>query len=381
MDEAMARARQLGSMRVGLALALGGLALVSSCGARTGLDLAPRDAAAPADAATPHDAPIADDAADATDAPPIDTGPLPCVPESLALSPATPTVLFVLDRSGSMSTVFDAGQSRWRVLVAGLASTLPSVDSTMEIGGLVFPSDGRSTCTVPTPFLSPGLDRVAALVADLQAITPSGGTPTADAIDVATQAILSVRAASSARALVLATDGGPDCNAALDPGTCTCSGATGRGGRCRSADQCLDDTRTVDRIAASLARGVPTYVIGISGDVIGTDVLQRMALAGGRPLVGGVQAYYAARSAADLQSALAAIRDQVALCTYLTASVPDAHGAIAVTIGGATIREDATDGWSWANRDNGELRLSGAACTLASSMARPMVAATITCGP
>jgi len=233
---------------------------------------------------------------------------------------------------------------------------------------------------VPAPFLAPGFDHVAALVSGLESLMPTGATPTADAIDTASSALFSVRAASSARALVLATDGGPDCNGALDPATCTCASAMpGRGGRCMRAELCLDDVRTIDRIAAAEARGLPTYVIGIADDVIGTDVLDRMAVAGGRPLVGGAQSYYAARSSADLESALTAIRDQVALCTYLTTSVPDASGSITVRVGDTTIDQDATNGWTWVDRDNGELHFSGTACDMASSSARPVVSATIEC--
>ncbi len=343
-----------------------------ACGARTGLT--PHDAAPPVDAGT--DARTIPDAFVSPDSP--DAGPLPCVPTTLALTPATPTVMLVLDRSQSMSTRFEGARTRWQVLTSALADTLPAVDTTMELGALVFPSDGAQSCSIPAPLLGPALDQVDALIAALGRIGPNGATPTADAIDAASAAVFAVRAASSARALVLATDGGPDCNSALDPRTCECTG--GAGGRCMQPSRCLDDVRTVDRIAAAAARGLPTYVIGIADDTISTGVLDRMAVAGGRARLGTT--YYGARSSAELESALTAIRDQVALCTYLTSSVPDAAGSIRVQVGDTVVAEDATSGWTWVDRNNGELRLSGAACDQASSTSRPGVSATIECaGP
>src|SRR6185503_10533328 len=104
--------------------------LVGACGARTGL-LAPEPS-------------LPDASVDAA-------MPIGCMPGSFALTKAQPTLMFVLDRSGSMGMRFSGAATRWQVLTAGLQSTLPSVDATMQIGALLFPSTGgNQSCSVAT---------------------------------------------------------------------------------------------------------------------------------------------------------------------------------------------------------------------------------------
>jgi hypothetical protein len=338
------------------------LVVLAACGARTGLDLSPAGNA--------------------------DGGVLACTSGPITLAAAQPAAMFVLDRSGSMDDVFSDGQSRWQVLTAGLAGTLPQVDSSLEIGALLFPSRGAGgsphdpmTCSVPsTGDLGLATGHAGALVTLLQSTTPGGGTPTADAIDVAAGALLATRAATTARALVLATDGAPNCDTSLDPATCTCADTRGCGGQ---PGNCLDDTRTVSRIAGYAAQGVPTYVIGIAsdGDSVFTDVLDAMAVAGGTPLSGSAHAYYAADSASDLDAALAAIRDQVGRCTYLTTSVPNAGGSITVSLGGVVLPDDPTGatGWTWTSESNGQIVLAAGPCAQATAAGAPAPVAYVEC--
>ena len=343
--------RHMRTSHVGMA-GMVALALLceASCGARTELG----------DVAIPKDA-----ASDATPA-------VPCTPGNFQLQKASPTVMFLLDSSGSMDEKFSAnGDSRWQSLQSSLGIALPSVDSTMEIGALLFPSNRSNTsCSVPSaPDLSPGFGNVAPLLSLMQGTTPLGGTPTADALDVASAGLLSVRAASSARALILATDGGPNCNVSLDPSTCTCADpsqtACGQSGGPQDAQLCLDDTRTVSRIASYASQGLPTYVIGIHdvGNNQNDSVLNAMADAGGRPQA-GTEHYYSATSQGDLEGALVTIRNQLGACTYLTSSVPSQDGSITVTVGSTVIPFDPTgkQGWRWGDEANGEIIFAGNAC-------------------
>lgn len=358
--------------RMTAALLLTGLSsLPTSCGSRTGLFV---DDAAELEAG--QDAGVDGEAGDAQT--------VACTPGNFGLNKANPAVMFVLDRSQSMTTRFGAGRSRWSVLTNALASSLPPVDDTMAIGALLYPARGSSTsstqCTVASSAdLAPATGNVSSLVSTMRGSSPEGSTPTAEAIDIAAASLRAFRAATSARALVLATDGGPDCNSALDPSTCRCVS----GGRC-NATRCLDDARTVERIANQAAAGLPTYVIGIqdSTDDSLVDVLDAMAVAGGRPQKGLAHRYFAASSEAELDAALVAIREQVAVCTFLITSVPDASGTISITLDGESVPYDetGTNGWTWSNRDNGEIRFVGDACSRAvvsSGSAR----ATVSCGP
>lgn len=313
------------------------------------------------------------------DAGPPDAGDKPCIVGRFGLTPAVPVVALVLDRSGSMGDQFPDGLSKWDALKSALGATLPSVDQTMQLGLLLFPVSGTQECV---PFASfnvpPATGQVQRILELLDAGNPMGGTPTAAAIDMAALHLRVRRTASTAKALVLATDGAPICNANLDPRTCTCLGPL----PCRSV-LCLDLADTTDAIARAADGGMPTYVIGLeaSSEQLFVDALNSMAVAGTRPQP-GLKRYYAATSRTELQRAFAAIRDQVSQCSYLTSSVPNAQGTIVVTRDGGRIPFDLTGdaGWRWTDRGNGELLVQGVDCALANGRLGALEAI-VTCGP
>jgi hypothetical protein len=325
---------------------------------------------------TPLDDGGASDAGDAA------TGRIvPCTAGTVALTRAKPTVMFLLDRSTSMSEPMVNGTivpTRWDALAEALRTVLPPIDTSVAIGALVFPSifDDDSSCWVDSkPDLMPSTGNVAALSRLMRSVDPTGSTPTAAAIETASQILLGMRTASTARAMVLATDGGPGCNPDLNPRTCTCMVSIGP---CKDVLQCLDDKHTVETIASYRKRGLPTYVIGIESpaDVEFSGVLDAMAVAGGRALTGGARRYYRATSSADLDKALTDIRNQVGTCTYLTSSVPSGGGSIVVKVDG---KELDADRWAWGDRSNGELYFLGATCQELAAKAAPSITATVAC--
>lgn len=314
------------------------------------------------------------------DEPTFDAGPaLACRPGEWPLVKATPKAMFVLDRSTSMRTSFGTQRlSRWVSLTNGLATVLPAVDSSLELGALLFPTAGTQTCAVAgAPTLPIRARQAQALLTLMRGTSPSGNTPTADAIRAAGNQLLSTPAASAARALVLATDGAPNCNPNL---TTPCRCADGAA-NCQQATRCLDDSRSIAEVRRLADRGVPTYVIGIqdtSASALG--VLSDLARAGGRAQDAGV-AYFAVASEADLARALAEISQQVGACVYLTPSVPDPRGELVLTLGGRRLAVDAAHGWSWADRDHGELHLNGGACALAVANPQEPLLARVECAP
>lgn len=306
----------------------------------------------------------------------FDAGTKPCIEGRFVLAPATPVVVLVLDKSGSMNEALPGAVSKWAALRTSLRATLPAVDQSMQLGLLLYPVSPQQACSSfvrPNP--EPALGNVATILQTLDATTPAGGTPTADAIQAAMTSLQDRRTASTARAIVVATDGVPNCNFALDPRSCLCAQPL-----CLAAE-CVDDDRSVARVVAAADAGIPTYVIGIErpGDFF-TAVLDRMAVAGGRPLPGSIK-YYSATSAAELSQAFSSIRDQVARCTFLTSSVPNATGSIRVEAAGAVVPFDPTGltGWNWTDRPNGELVFRGATCAqLMGTMQR--LEAIVACG-
>lgn len=305
-----------------------------------------------------------------------------CATGAVKLTRAYPTVMFVLDRSTSMSDPISYADrsSRWDALNAAFARSLPNIDSAAHIGALIFPENTSSQqCTVaPSVQLMPALGNAAKMLELIQSRAPGGGTPTADAIAVAGETLGATRASSTARAMVLATDGSPDCNYDLDPKTCRCITEPSAGEPCSWVTHCLDDDRTIARVAHYAARGIPTYVVGIQteGDEQYSDVLDAIAVAGSKPKTGSASKYYRARSQAELDAALGVVIRQVGNCVYLSPSVPNAGGSIQLYLDGDEI---PSGGWSWQNRENGEIVLGNEACDRLLSDPNAQLGATVTC--
>lgn len=293
-----------------------------------------------------------------------------CTAGSFELTSVTPEVMLVLDRSQSMSASFGTG-SRWSTVVSALEVALPSVDSEMALGLTLFPSSGVECSAPSSPSLLPATGQVSALLSSLRVSTLAGGTPTADALDVAASGLTG----SGPRAMVLATDGLPNCNASLNAASCACPT-----GSCVNSVRCIDDARTLDRLSAWSNAGIPTWVIGIGGDVTGSALLDAMAVAGGRPAASSPK-YLSALSATELRDAFIDIRDELSACSFTSPSVPDLGGSIVVTLDGEAVPQDAsgTNGWTWSSERRGELSLRGAWCAKAIASGTGVLTVSVTC--
>lgn len=346
---------------------LASLALLASCGTRTGLELP--DASSELDAEPPMDA--------RTDAP-IDAWVPPdsCVPRVIAVEPITAEVMFVLDRSTSMGWALTGpdgpGPSRWSILVDTLRSELPRYDSTSDMGLLLFPAGdgGASFCdTSPEPQLAPSPDNSSAMLGIVTSTGPGGRTPTADALEVARRWFATHPDPSRVRAAVLATDGAPNCNESLDSFRCPCTGGAGLPtGTCRGDPAlCLDDRRSVEMLEGMASEGVPTYVIGIDGDPDPalSAVLSSLAAAGGRPNpLDPARGYYSVRRPEDLAAAFSRIQSSIERCSFAVAApVPPGREPV-LTLDGEIVRHDPTriEGWEWNEDAEQTIELFGGAC-------------------
>ncbi len=300
--------------------------------------------------------------------PVVDAGVItkPCMTGTVTLAHATPSIYFVVDRSGSMA--FDLfgnpgtagmplmGPSRWQILTDVMGQVLPQHQAQLAMGIIFFPSDAQCGSTTVAA-VTPRLGNAAALRQQFTNRRPAGGTPIA-------AAMLGVRGPAvqaGAKSLVLITDGEPNCNAMLDPNVCTCTQATmGNPPMCQAPDACLDDTRTVSTLAGlHTDGGVVTHVVGFATTDRAAVTLDAMAVAGGAPN-SGQHKFHSAETQAELASVLQGISERESNCTWTALTALKAEDVLEVRLDGELIPFGA--GWAWLDPMRGEFALRGEWC-------------------
>jgi hypothetical protein len=226
-----------------------------------------------------------------------------CACVDQALLGDVPNLYFVLDRSGSMND-----NDKWGTIVNVLTQIVIELGPRVNVGVAAFPNPAEppsssapgvpDECAVGIPLvsLSPGDARSGQLgptateiLSVLGRIGAQGGTPTAATLS----ALLPLLKTFPGKTyVVLATDGGPNCNSnamcdaagcELDiestPGCVTstncCAGAGG------SSLDCLDAEPTTSAVQALSANGFPVYVVGVPGSAPYATLLDTLATAGG----------------------------------------------------------------------------------------------------
>lgn len=226
------------------------------------------------------------------------TGDDGCPSVDVGLTAVTPTVIFLLDRSGSMGEERFGSLRRWNAVAQALVGETGGVVTELAgrviFGAAAYNNDVRGTCPdmVEVPAALDNRNAIAALMSEYR---PGGATPTGDAL----VALLGTLQASppdpaSPTIIILATDGEPN----------TCAEPTPR-----FPDE-IEAARTaaVDGVRAVFDGGYRTYVLSVGAD-IATAHLQDMANAGaGLPLDTPDDApFFVANDQAELVAALEGI--------------------------------------------------------------------------
>ncbi len=250
-----------------------------------------------------------------------------CGESSVEAEFRTTNILLVIDKSGSMDDTPEGFETnKWEALKTALEEALPDVAKEMNFGVVLYPysSDeqipldcsGDICCVAPTGStinvpIEKGTESVPKILSALNDTGPGGGTPTADALLAAYEYYTqgAGKQLKGDRYVLLATDGGPNCN-----GLNTCEGSTctpNLDGQCSidnccegMGNYCLDDQSVIEQIEALKNEGISTFVIGIPGTEQYAEYLDQFALAGGVPNPSGDPDYYAV-SAEDGVQALA----------------------------------------------------------------------------
>jgi len=302
--------------------------------------------------------------------------------------PIIPRVVLVLDKSGSMLTLWDhdgdAGTgpvTRWSSLHAVVESIVTGLDSAMQFGALLFPSlkatsnPNATACVVDAEPLVPVGPQTAGAILDAippaDNMTIAGGTPSTEGI-LAAVAELGSLEGDEPKFVLFITDGAANC----DPGQ----------------DKLFDDYD--DRLAMAVAdardAGFPTHVVGIDilneltpiepgGNPDGINPYEKLnelaEIAGtARP---GAEKFYNATNQIELQAALMEITKTVLSCEInLGKPVPESFYIQRVQIGEDAdpgkleyVGEDtqvsdcdAEGGWQYTDEAGEAIILCGAAC-------------------
>lgn len=307
------------------------------------------------DAATPADASGSD----------ADAAPAGFCSTLLAhFTPVVPTVVLVVDRSGSMRADY-GGASRWdalyTTLMAPASGIVTRLADQVRFGLLLYSGhDGDPDGPCPTLHdVAAAQGNVAAIDAVYGAIEPGEGTPTGAAVAAATPMIQAV-AAPGPRLLILATDGLPD----------TCGDPS---------DDSSAEARSavLSAVEAAHEADIDTYVIGVGPD-ISSEHLQEVANAGRGLAPDGPDnaTYYRALDAAALVDAFQQIINGARGCVFVLDDPVDpdiAEGTVSLD------GEPLAPGTDWHLRDGSTLELLGAACDAILAGGEHTVEAAFTC--
>jgi hypothetical protein len=297
-----------------------------------------------------------------------------CVDAPLFTDP--PNMYFVLDRSGSMIE-----SNKFGLVRVTVANVLKEVASRANFGVELFPGGDGTNCGVPadeliklTPGDPPsknGGNLYSAFINSTAGIVPNGATPTAGALAFA-QARLAKATGKSF--VILATDGGPNCNPTANCGVGSCipnienmTGCDATVNCCAPPvgipENCLDAQATIDAARSLNAAGIPVYVIGIPGSAPYANVLDQLAAAGGTAQPTSPR-YFKVDSAgqAELQSALKHVAAKiVSTCTFKLKAPPQDENLVNVYFDEAILPKDPTGGNGWSISGD-TLTLEGGAC-------------------
>jgi hypothetical protein len=335
--------------------------------------------------------------------PELDAGGL-CGNQIHPVTVDAPNLYFVLDTSGSMGETV-GGSTRYGRVHAAVSDLVERLGLLINVGAALFPlgASNNNAC-VPGGQVFPvtkGGGDTAKGFAKATNVSPRGGTPTALTLQ---KLFPTLSGLSGKTIVVLATDGGPNCNPATMCGADACmanieSACDGKG-TCCSPDgpncctidgpssplQCLDRKATVDAVAALREAGMLVYVIGVAGSQIYKDVLGEMALAGGAPQL-VPPFYYKVDDFDDLGSVLGSIAGAAIPCEFTiqpsrAETFEGGHDYDFATLGAskdsgladltnvyfdqAVVPYDLVDGWSWkvppSETEPAVITLHGEAC-------------------
>lgn len=246
------------------------------------------------------------------------TGLGDCGTQAVAATRNDVNILLVLDKSKSMNDVPEEGSSTslWDATRAALTDALAETSDEVSFGLQLYPQRDEGIiplsncypycCEMPTAAemdvpIAPGQETRDAILTRLSSTFPGGGTPTGAALERAYDYFKDGAGAAleGKKFVLLATDGGPNCNA---DATCELESCTVNiDDQCQdpevnccasNTEGCLDDSGVSDQILALRDLGVDTFVVGLTGSEAYAAQLNEFAKQGGRSREGADDDYF-----------------------------------------------------------------------------------------
>jgi hypothetical protein len=301
-----------------------------------------------------------------------DGGVCACADEPLLGDP--PTLYFLLDRSGSMTD-----SNKWTTVQNTLEDLWIKLGPRVDVGAAVFPDPSSANQCAPgvqifapvrgdAPAGTAGPNEIA-LLAALGSLPANGGTPTAATL---TSLAPTIEAIPGKTYVILATDGGPNCDASADCAASLCTinmdsaCPIAPSSCCSDPDygsplDCLDAQPTIDGVAALASAGIPVYVVGVPGSAPYAAFLDSLAAAGGTSR-GSEPQYYAVDTPdqAALDSAMSKIAAKIAgTCTLTLNQVPPDPSLLNVFLDGTVVPQSGPNGWTL---DGSVVTILGSSC-------------------
>lgn len=309
-----------------------------------------------------------------------------CGKGAVSAKPKPVNMLIVLDKSGSMNQMTN-GQEKWGAMKGALDVALAEVANDINFGLELYPTpalgsdtidanncgDVGNCCEMPDNItmnvpIGEGSAAVDLISQTLDDTEPGGGTPTARALERALEYFTTGagKDLEGDKFVLLATDGGPNCNDALTCGADLCTynlderdcSAFADNNCCETGGTgCVDSSNVVDRIERLKNADIDTFVVGIPGSEAYSDFLDDFADAGGRAVKGADNSYYRVDDVAELTDVFKEITVQ--LVTSCELEIPQSSSTLPPKVvidcdlidrfqgAGGAGNDSQTPNWEW----------------------------------
>lgn len=300
------------------------------------------------------------------------TGAGGCADIKVDFTRQTPTVVLLVDRSGSMTQNFD-GQPRWdvveQVLMDPNVGAVKSLQADVRFGLVFYTGQTGGTCPQLTEVMPPALNAYDKINAVYGPANPGSNTPTGESINKVVTTLVAVTDPGP-KLILLATDGDPD--SCADPD---------------ANDPVATKNLSTDAVTAAFKQNIETVIISVGADVA-KQHQQDMANAGkGLPLIPLAQCTpttcataFAPANKQALIDAFKTIINGKRTCVFALNGKVTAGKQCdgTVLLNGAPSKCDDPNGWRLNNPS--ELEFVGDACKAILDNPATTVSATFPCG-